>query len=115
MSTAPDAAKARKIPAALRQQVTPPPPAAKPAAAANGASVQQGWMQLNKGQATQAVATFKSLLDKDPNDANALNGLGWAYLRSGKSDEAKEAFEKAIKADPNAANEFGAGCLHPEA
>lgn len=100
-----DAAKAKKIPDALRQQITPPAPhAAKAATGAVGnATVQQGWIQLNKGQASQAVATFKAILDKNPDDANALNGLGWANLRSGKSDEAKEAFEKALKADPNAA------------
>lgn len=118
-----DAAKAKKIPLALKQQITPPAPAAaKDAskggdAAAGDASVQKGWQQLNRGQTTQAVATFNALLEQDPNDANALNGLGWALLRSpGKQADAKVAFEKAIKADPEAAGSINglAICLKSE-
>ena len=60
-------------------------------------------MQLNKGQATQAVATFQVVLANKPDDGAALNGLGWAYRQMpGKEAEAKEAFEKAIKGDPKA-------------
>lgn len=102
-----DAAKAKKLPPSLREQITPPPPAASSKAAggasAGTATVQRGWMQLNKGQATQAVATFKAILDKSPDDANALNGLGWASLRTGQSADAKSAFQHALKSDPNAA------------
>jgi tetratricopeptide (TPR) repeat protein len=115
-----DAAKAKKIPADLRQQITPPAPDASAKtspAAPSDASIQKGWQQLNKGQSTQSIATFNALLAKDPSDANALNGLGWALLRSpGKQSEAKDAFEKAIKADPNAAGAINglAVCLKNE-
>jgi superkiller protein 3 len=106
-----DAAKAKQISPALRRQITPPVASAKKAAATKSdapavgdASVQKGWMQLNKGQASQAIATFKALVEKDPNDTNALNGLGWAYLRTPDGAEtAKAAFQAAIKAAPDSA------------
>lgn len=115
-----DAAKAKKMPEALRKQITPiaaaPATKAKNGGAVSGASVQKGWQQLNNGQASQAIGTFNALLEKDPNDADALNGLGWASLRSGKADNAKGAFEKAMKADENAAGSYNglAICLKNE-
>ena len=45
----------------------------------------------------------KSLLEKNPKDANVLNGLGWLNLNAGNLDEAKTAFKQTLAIEPLAA------------
>jgi tetratricopeptide (TPR) repeat protein len=105
-----DAAKSKSLPASLKSQITPTPPSP------STASIQKGWRELNQNHPAQAIATFQSILAKDPANANALNGLGWANLHLGNHSDAKSAFQKALDADPNAAGSMNglALCLKAE-
>ena len=53
--------------------------------------------QLRQGNARSAAETLQQLLDKDPNDAAALQLLASAYVRQEKYSEAADAFERAAK------------------
>jgi tetratricopeptide (TPR) repeat protein len=53
------------------------------------------------GQFQEAVATFRQLLAKEPDNASALNYLGYMFADRGENlQEAKELIEKAVALDP---------------
>jgi tetratricopeptide (TPR) repeat protein len=58
---------------------------------------------MKKGQIKDAVAAFKSLVEKDPSLAEAQAGLVRCLLRSGELDEADGAAKKALAALPSSA------------
>jgi superkiller protein 3 len=88
------AAKSGKLDDNLRKQIEPPRPVSP--------EVQRGWDLLNSGSA-EAKAAFEAAIKKNPNDADAHNGLGFYLLNSGRLDEAKREFETTLKLDPDAA------------
>jgi len=75
--------------------LTPSPTAAKPGDALNEAK------KLYKGKKyTESLALFQKIVDNDPKNAEAFNGMGLCYHAQGKADPAIEAFQKAIERDP---------------
>jgi tetratricopeptide (TPR) repeat protein len=91
-------AREKKVSEALRRQISSPAPAT-PATEA----VARGWQLMNTGKSAEARQIFEAEVRKNPEDANAHNGLGWCLLNSGQPQEAKPQFQKAIELDPNAA------------
>jgi tetratricopeptide (TPR) repeat protein len=55
----------------------------------------------NTRNAEQAIAGYKSVLEKDPNDVNSLKGIAYLYLQMQKFDQSREYYQKAITADPS--------------
>ena len=54
-----------------------------------------------QGKVAEAVATFRGLLAKEPENASALNYLGYMFADRGENlQEAKELIEKAVALDP---------------
>lgn len=102
------AAKAHKLDPQLKAQLEPP--------VAESDDVARGWAQLNQGNLNQGAAIFRKVIDRDPNNAAALNGLGFALLNLDKPAEARLQFEKCLKQDPNAAGAINglAQCLKSE-
>jgi tetratricopeptide (TPR) repeat protein len=88
------AAKKHDLPSDLRKMIEPDPQAT---------SVARAWQLMNQGRSDDAKALFKSVLQKNPKDANALNGLGWCYLNNGELDEAKANFKQVLALEPLAA------------
>ena len=69
---------------------------------------QIGYQFLGAGNAEEAIATFKSNVERYPNSANVYDSLGEAYEKSGHLDLATPQYEKATalskqNSDPNAA------------
>ncbi len=69
---------------------------------------QIGYEYLGSGQADQAIAVFKSNVERYPNSANVYDSLGEAYERGGHIELAAPLYEKAQALgkqfnDPNAA------------
>lgn len=91
------AAKAKELPAGLRQQIEPPEisEAAK--------RVAEGWRLMNQGRAADAKASFEDALAAAPEDAAALNGLGWLLLNGNDPSGAAAYFERGLKSDAQAA------------
>ncbi|MBX9879273.1 MAG: tetratricopeptide repeat protein [Candidatus Obscuribacterales bacterium] len=52
------------------------------------------------GHPAAAIPTYKQVLAKDPNNAEAFAGLGWVYYQSGKASEAISSERRAITLDP---------------
>ena len=48
-----------------------------------------------------AIQSYKSLLKKNPNNANIYRNLGIVYMRSGRISRAMTYFKKSIKCDKN--------------
>jgi tetratricopeptide (TPR) repeat protein len=85
------AAKKHDLPADLRKTIEPDPQAT---------GVARAWQLMNQGRSDDAKSLFKSLLQKNPTDANVLNGLGWCYLNNGELDEAKANFKQVLALEP---------------
>ena len=69
---------------------------------------QIGYQFLGAGNAPEAIATFKTNVERYPNSANVYDSLGEAYEKSGHLDLATPQYEKATALskqnnDPNAA------------
>lgn len=52
------------------------------------------------GNASEAEAIFRRVLNDYPDDANALNGLGYIALTGGDLDEAERLLKRAIEVNP---------------
>jgi tetratricopeptide (TPR) repeat protein len=61
-----------------------------------------GYVQLNH-DLERAEAIFSGLLQKDPENVEALRGLSLAYLGLGKLELAREMLERAVEVDPESA------------
>ena len=57
----------------------------------------KSWQNLSRGNRADAVKGFRALVDKNPNDIGALNGLAFSLLNGGKHEEAKPLFEKCLE------------------
>src|SRR6266567_8155718 len=61
----------------------------------------EGLSLLDRGQVSEAEASFRKALEIDPQDADALNNLGVILRRRGEVDKAVEVLRGAAKAQPN--------------
>lgn len=106
------AADAKQLPDALREQIEPP--ATDEYAA--GQSPGRAWQLMNQGRRDEAIEIYEAILAKRPTDAIALNGLGWSYLFAGDDEKAKPYFERALAADPKASGSMNglARCLNAQ-
>ncbi len=87
------AAKNQKIPDDLQRLIEPP--------ARRSVEALKGWQFINSGRATEAKAHFQKLLEKTPNDFDAMCGLAFSLLNLGNVEEAKPYFEKCIAEKKN--------------
>ena len=67
---------------------------------------QQSNAAQQAGKYSQAESIWRKLIQLDPNNAKAYNGLGIALGNQKKLDEAIAAFRKAIQLDPNSAKAY---------
>ena len=80
----------------LDQARNPPRSAADVAGAKRSAA----FADLNAGRLREAEAGFQSVLDANPQDAEALGGMGLVRLRQGNAVAARDFLSRAIAADP---------------
>jgi tetratricopeptide (TPR) repeat protein len=66
--------------------------------------VSQGWIEYAAGSYESAIEQFQFALTKDPENAEAYNGIGWAYARLGKTNESIGNFKTATSKDPQNAD-----------
>ncbi len=71
----------------------------------------QGWSQYESGDYTEAITSFVAVLDGDPANISAFNGLGWTWTKIGNMDQGRDEFQRAIDngmtiADPYAGIAF---------
>ncbi len=62
-----------------------------------------GLAQLSMGELTGAIASFKKVLELEPDHGWALNNLGFAYLRANENEKAVEVLEQAAEKLPTVA------------
>jgi tetratricopeptide (TPR) repeat protein len=55
---------------------------------------------LRAGDLPSAEADYRVLLDRDPDDPDALYGLGWAFHLHGDEDRAREYFKRCVRVAP---------------
>src|SRR5205807_1346818 len=60
-----------------------------------------GQVYLDQGNVPQAIAAFKTAIEKAPQGPSGYYYLGLAYRRQQKNQEALTAFEKALSLDPS--------------
>jgi len=89
--------------------------AAKAAAAGVGGakaaaqSEMNGAVQLaNEKKYDEAIAAFKAILAKSPNNAMAHHNLGWVYTQKEDWANAEPEFRKAIELDPDSSDSYSA-------
>ena len=70
------------------------------------AGVKEGAEKIRQGDFDGALASLKTVLDKNPQDPNALYLTGMAYLRKNMLDEAAAAFLKVTELSPKFAAAF---------
>jgi serine/threonine-protein kinase len=58
---------------------------------------------VQKGQYSEAIATFRQAIGFDPDNASAHNGLGAALASKGEWNSAIASFQKAVELDPRVA------------
>lgn len=60
-----------------------------------------GYEKAMDGDYAGAIDVLKSVVDDDPNNADAWNMLGYSYRNNGDADNAWDAYEHALAIDPN--------------
>lgn len=55
---------------------------------------------FEKGEYEQAIASFKKVIEKFPNNLSAYYNLGLSYLRNGNTDKAIDVLKKSREMDP---------------
>lgn len=73
------------------------------ASAAFGQSVNEGIIDLRKGEVEKAVARFKALVAEDPSDLSARFWLGRAQLEASQHEAASASFKRVLEELPNSA------------
>jgi len=62
----------------------------------------KSYVFYNQNQFSEYEALLKQVIDKDPNNVEALNGLGYYYVEANKNlDKAQAFLEKAVQLAPN--------------
>lgn len=59
-----------------------------------------GWIELERGETTEAIGHLRAVLKVNPNAASANYHLGRALAKSGDAAAARAAYEKALAGDP---------------
>ncbi len=62
------------------------------------------WLHFQNGDLSQATALYQQILNADPNNADAANGLGIMLATLGKQHEAIGCFEFAVQMQPSNAS-----------
>ena len=57
-------------------------------------------IQVSRLHYSAALATYRSALALDPNNAKAWMGMGMCYIHAGGREMARAAFEEALRAEP---------------
>ena len=70
------------------------------AASAGADDVARGWLLMGARKLKEAEAVFRKLVETEPDNAEAHNGLGWAVQNQGKIAEGKASFEKCLAINP---------------
>lgn len=83
-----------------------------------GATVAEGWIAFEAGDFTGARTAFTAVLQDDPTNGEAHNGLGWSELRLGNLFTATGAFDDALAngvsgADPHVGNSIALRDINP--
>ena len=76
--------------------------AAKPSPGA--AFKAQGDAALDRGDWSEAIASYRQALVREPGNAAACNNLALALAQSGRGEEAREAAQQAVRLDPRSIN-----------
>ncbi|MCE3233121.1 MAG: hypothetical protein K0R98_1378, partial [Rickettsiaceae bacterium] len=63
--------------------------------------LEKAYRALLLGQLSASVAIYKEVLDKDPNNKDALFGLGTAYHKNSQFDQARNIYTKILEKEPN--------------
>ncbi|MFT5683389.1 MAG: Flp pilus assembly protein TadD [Myxococcota bacterium] len=61
---------------------------------------EEGRSALDTHDLARAEGAFRTALDRDPEDTDALDGLGWTYLLAGQREAAASAFDRCIELAP---------------
>ena len=72
----------------------------KPPAMNFNYELEKAYNALIAGQSEVAIATYKRVLDNEPNNKNALFGLATAYHRGGQIELARPVYAKLLTVDP---------------
>jgi len=66
--------------------------------------VSEGWEEYVAGNYEDAVAKFQEARGKDPDNAEAYNGIGWAQAKLGRIKDSIDSFEVAVAKNPSSAD-----------
>jgi len=71
----------------------------------------QGWSLYESGDYIEAITSFVAVLEGDPTNISAFNGLGWTWTKIGNTEQGRDEFQRAIDngmttADPYAGIAF---------
>ncbi len=74
-----------------------------------------GNYRLNRGENKEAVSSYQSALDRDPQAVMAMVNTSIAYARMGETDKAEKSLKQALRLEPdNPAANFNMGLLKAE-
>ena len=59
---------------------------------------------MARGAYAEALLCYESMVELDPRNSKALNGLGAALCKLGRYREAEQFFRRALRLKPNAAD-----------
>lgn len=102
------AAEKKELPADLKALIEPPQAA--------HASAIEAWQFFNRGNMAEAKSLFQKVLDENPEELSAMNGLAFCLLNLGEHQKAKPLFEKCLAKQQNAFGPMNglARCLKAE-
>lgn len=87
-------------PTAVSSTPSAPPLTPSPAGEKAGGALDAAKKLYKEKKYAESLAAFQRIVDRDPKNAEAINGIGLCYHAQGKADLAIEAFKKAIERDP---------------
>lgn len=70
-------------------------------AAQQDVAAPEGWIALERGDATRAAAVFREALERRPRDPLLHLGAGWAAFALGRHDAAISSLKKALEYNPS--------------
>ena len=77
-----------------------PPPTPSPSGNKPGNALDEAKKLYKDKKYAESLTAFQKVVDRDPKNAEAFNGIGLCYHAQGKADLAIDAFQKAIALDP---------------